>query len=143
MAIIRPFFNINVSYYFLGDDMGLLGKILGTDKAIDGVVSVAKSGMEIWDSNSFTAQERSQALLHLIKATSQKETSISRRILLWAIILKISLAMLIGAFWIQTGQPDKLALMIEMIEALKIGYAFAGAIGFYYLTHLVNGSGKK
>ena len=120
----------------------LPGKILGTDKAISGVVDIAKKGMDMWDMSNLTHQERLQAFQLLVKTTSSKETAISRRIIVWSLTGMIGLSLAVGIVWIQFGQDDKVAQLIALVEALKIAWAWGAGVTFYFLAHLTIG-GKK
>ena len=121
---------------------GLAGKILGTDKAVSGVMDIAKKGMDMWDMSSLTLQERLVAFKELVKATSSKETAISRRIIVWALTGMIALALVVGIVWIQFGQDEKVVQLIALIDYLKIAWAWGAGVTFYFLAHLTIG-GKK
>lgn len=123
--------------------MGWVGKLLGTDKAVEGIKNVAEHGMQIWDMSSMTAQERIIAFKETVKAMSSDATAISRRHLLWMIIGLNSWAFLVGIIWSALGWDDRVADLISLVEAFKLGWAFAGAVSFYFLTHIVNGKGSS
>jgi hypothetical protein len=122
--------------------MGLLSRLLGTDKAVEGIKNVAESGMNMWDMSTMTAQERIIAFKETVKAMSSEATALSRRHLLWMIIGLNSFAFFIGVMWVALGCDDRVVKLIELVEAFKLGWAFAGAVSFYYLTHIVNGKKK-
>ena len=123
--------------------MSIFGKLLGTDKAVEGIKNVAESGMKIWDMSTMTAQERIVAFKETVKAMSSDATAISRRHLLWMIIALNSFAFFLGVIWISLGWSDRVNSLIDLVEAFKLGWAFAGAVGFYFLTHIVNGAKSK
>ena len=118
------------------------GAFLGTDKAVSGVMDIAKKGMDMWDMSSLTLQERLVAFQQLVKATASKETAISRRIIVWALTGMIGLSLAVGIIWIQFGQDEKVAQLIALVEALKIAWAWGAGVTFYFLAHLTIG-GKK
>ena len=118
------------------------GAFLGTDKAVSGVMDIAKKGMDMWDMSSLTLQERLVAFRELVKATASKETAISRRIIVWALTGMIGLSLAVGIVWIQFGQDEKVAQLIALVEALKIAWAWGAGVTFYFLAHLTIG-GKK
>ena len=120
--------------------MSILGKFLGTDKAIEGVTKVTAQALTMWDNKDFTPQERIAAFESISKAMNSKETSISRRIIIWALTGIISLAFAIGVIWISFDADSNVKDMILLIQALKIDWAFAGGIAFYFLTHVTRGS---
>ena len=122
--------------------MSWFGKLLGTEQAIEHIGNVADKGMTMWDMSSFTPQERVAAFERLAKVTGGAETSISRRILLWALVIAINSCLAMGMIWVALGELDKVAQLIELVHALKLDWAFTGAVGFYYLTHIINGKKK-
>lgn len=122
--------------------MGILGRLLGSDQAIEQVGNIAQKGMTIWDMKEFTPQERVAAFERLAKVTSGAETSISRRILLWALVIAINTCLTIGIIWIGLGETGKVHDLIAFVDALKLDWAFSGAVGFYYLTHIITGRKK-
>jgi len=121
---------------------GLAGKVLGTDKAISGVVDIAKKGMDMWDMSKLTHQERLKAFVIALKATASKETAISRRIIMWSLTGMIAFCLLVGTIWIGLGETEKVAQLVELVDSLKIGWGWVTGLGFYYLAHLTIG-GKK
>ena len=123
--------------------MGWLGKLLGTEQAIDHIGNIADKGMTLWDMSNFTPQERVAAFERLAKVTSSKETAISRRVLLWALVIAINSCLALGSIWIGLDKLGKVANLIDLVQALKLDWAFAGAVSFYYLTHIINGKGNK
>lgn len=123
--------------------MSIFGKLLGTDKAVEGIKNVAEHGMKMWDYSTMTAQERIIAFKETVKAMSSDATAISRRHLLWMIIGLNSFAFFLGVIWIALGWADRVDSLIELVEVFKLGWAFVSAVGFYFLTHIVNGTRKK
>jgi len=105
------------------------------DKIADGVVSIARQGMTIWDASTFSPQEQLQSFKDLVKATMSAATAKSRRHLLWALIALITTAFFIGVYYIQTNQMTKLDYLINLVDKLYIGPGFIAAVSFYYLTH--------
>jgi hypothetical protein len=122
--------------------MGWLGKLLGSEQAIDHIGNVASKGMDIWDMSNFTPQERVAAFERLAKVTGSQETAISRRILLWALVIAINSCLSLGSIWVALGELDKVSNLIDLVHALKLDWAFVSAVSFYYLTHILNGKGK-
>lgn len=120
--------------------MGIISKLLGVDKAVDGVTKIASQALTMWDGKDFTAQERVAAFESIAKITSSKETSISRRVIIWALMGIITFAFIVGMIWISLDAQYMVDDMIELIQALKIDWAFSGGIAFYFLTHLTKGS---
>ena len=116
--------------------------LLGSSGAVKGVTDVANKGMEMWDNSNFTPQERVAAFERLAKVMGSKETALSRRILLWAILMLNGFSFIVGVIWMALGWGDKVDGLIALVEAFKLGWAFTAAVGFYYLAHIVNG-GKK
>jgi len=105
------------------------------DKIADGVVSIARQGMTIWDASTFSPQEQLQSFKDLVKATMSAATAKSRRHLLWALIALITLAFFVGIYYIETDQFNKLNVLINLVKELYIGPGFIAAVSFYYLTH--------
>lgn len=122
--------------------MSWIGKILGTEQAIEHIGNVADKGMKMWDMKDFTPQERVAAFERLAKVTGGAETSISRRILLWALVIAINSCLAMGMIWVALDDLDKVANLIDLVHALKLDWAFTGAVSFYYLTHIINGKKK-
>ena len=111
------------------------------EKAIDVIGDVAGKGMSMWDESDFTAQEKSKLFIDLLAATKSQATSISRRHLLWFIIAMTAITLLLALFYNQMGMAEQYAGLLEIIEVWKIGWAFAGAVSFYFLTQFT-GAGK-
>lgn len=122
--------------------MSILGRLLGSDQAIKQVGEVASRGMDMWDMSKFTPQEQVAAFERLAKVTSSSETSVSRRILLWSLVIAINTCLTIGIVWIAVDELDKVNSLIAFIGSLKLDWAFTGAVSFYYLTHIINGKKK-
>jgi len=122
--------------------MSIFSKILGTDKAISGVVDIGKKGMDMWDMSKFTPQEQVAAFERLAKVTGSRETAISRRIIIWVLTGIIALAFVIGSIWVGFGSLEKVDSLVDLIHALKVDWAFAAGIAFYFLTHVVGGIKK-
>jgi len=118
------------------------GAFLGTDKAVSGVMDIAKKGMDIWDMSKLTHQERLQAFVIAVKATASKETAISRRIIVWSLTAMISFCLVVGTIWIGLGSTEKVDQLVLLVEALKIGWGWGVSLTFYFLAHLTIG-GKK
>ncbi len=106
------------------------------DKIADGVVDIAKKGMTLWDKADFNPQEQVAAFKTLIEATASAATATSRRHLLWALSAFISVAFIIGLYYIETAQDIKLEKLLALVEQLYIGPGFVAAVGFYFLTHV-------
>jgi len=113
------------------------------DKIADGVVEIAKKGMTIWDASKFTPQEQLQSFKDLVIATMSAATARSRRHLLWALIVLISIAFFTGLYYNETGQTVKFDGVIDLVDRLYIGQGFVAAIAFYYLTHAFGQLSKK
>lgn len=118
------------------------GALLGTDKAVSGVVDIAKQGMDMWDMSNLTQQEKMVAFQLLVKTTASKETAISRRIIVWSLTAMIGFALVVGTIWISFGATERVGSLIELVEALKIAWAWGAGVTFYFLAHLTIG-GKK
>ncbi|MEE8289726.1 MAG: hypothetical protein V3R25_09980 [Nitrosomonadaceae bacterium] len=118
------------------------GALLGTDKAVSGVVDIAKQGMDMWDMSNLTQQEKLVAFRVLVKETASKETAISRRIIVWSLTAMIAFALVVGTIWISFGATERVDSLIELVEALKIAWAWGAGVTFYFLAHLTIG-GKK
>lgn len=123
--------------------MSFFSKLLGVDKAVEGVTHIASTGMSMWDMSKFTPQEQVAAFERLAKVTSSKETSISRRIIIWVLMGIIAYSFVLGTIWIAYDAPEKVTALIELVHALKIDWAFGGGIAFYFLTHVVSGVGRS
>ena len=119
--------------------MGWFGKS-SVDKAIDVVGGVAKTGMGIWDASNFTSQESAAHLLKMLEATKSQATSISRRHLLWFIMMLTGMSFTIAIIYNAMGWTIRLNGMMEIIKAWKIGWAWIAAVSFYYVTQF---SGNK
>ena len=117
--------------------MSIFSKLLGVDKAVEGISTIANKGMDILDASSFTPQERVAAFERLAKVMSSKETALSRRILLWAILGLNGLAFIVGMIWTAFGDTERVNDLIALVEAFKLGWAFTAAVGFYYLAHVI------
>jgi len=105
------------------------------DKIADGVISIARQGVSIWDASTFTPQDQLQSFKDLVKATMSAATAKSRRHLLWALIGLITLAFCVGLYYIESEQGLKLNALINLVDKLYIGPGFIAAVSFYYLTH--------
>ena len=104
------------------------------DKAIDVVGGVTSTGMAMWDSSDFTPQEKAAHQLKLLEATKSQGTSISRRDLLHVILVLTASSFLLAVIYNALGWHDKIDGLVRIMEAWKIGWAFVGAVSFYYLT---------
>tara|TARA_R110002020_G_scaffold456825_1_gene673517 strand:+ start:3155 stop:3529 length:375 start_codon:yes stop_codon:yes gene_type:complete len=112
------------------------------DAAVDVVKNVADTGMHIWDSKEFTGQERAGALLKFLEATKSQATSISRRHLLWFILLMNGVLAMLAVIYSAGGWTDQYNRVIDIVEVFKFGWAFVTAVGFYFAAHILNGKGK-
>ena len=104
------------------------------EKAIDVVGGVAKGGMNIWDNSDFTSKEKAAHMLKLLEATKSQGTSIRRGDLLHVILALTSFSFVLAIIYNALGWQDKIDGLIDIMEAWKIGWAFVGAVSFYYLT---------
>ena len=109
------------------------------EAATETVQNTVKVGMSMWDNKNFTAQETAATLLKLLEATKNQATSISRRHLLWAVIGMNSFTLIIAILYNSLGWTDRLEGLVQIMEVWKLGYAFAGAIAFYFLTQFTGG----
>ncbi len=115
--------------------MSFIGKLLGTDKAVEGIKNVAEAGVKMWDMSKFTPQEQVGAFTKLASITGDRETAISRRIIAWALMGIITFSFAVGLIWVSYDAFDKVDKMILLLEKLWIGQGFTAAIAFYFLTH--------
>lgn len=113
--------------------MGWFGKS-SIEKAVDIVGGVAKGGMTMWDNSDFTSQEKADHMLKLLEATKSQGTSISRRDLLWFIMVMTGLCLALALVYSALGWTDKVDSVIALMDTFKIGWAFVAAVSFYYLT---------
>ena len=119
--------------------MSFFGKLLGSDKAIDGINDIASTGMRMWDKSEFTAQEKTESLLKLIEASKSKETSISRRIMAWAILAVVIITFALCVSLLFHDQKEMVKSIVELVKVFWIGEAFVTSWGFYFLTHVLGG----
>lgn len=122
--------------------MSWLSKLVGADKAIEGVVTVATKGMDLLDMSKMTAQERIIAFKEIVKATSSGATAISRRHLLWAILGGNGLSLVVGLFWVALDDMTRLDNTIKLTQVVMGSPAMLACISFYLLTH-ITGAMKK
>ena len=113
--------------------MGWLGKS-SVDKAVDIVGGAVSKGMDIWDNADFTPADRADMFSRLAESMKSQATSISRRKLLKFIIAAMTLSFLLLVVYNQLGMKAQFDGVIAIVEELKIGWAFVGAVSFYYLT---------
>jgi hypothetical protein len=113
------------------------------DAAVDVVKKVADTGMHIWDNSDFTGQERAASLLEFLAATKSQATSISRRHLLWFILLMNGWFALLAASYSAMGMEAEYKAVLEIVDTFKFGWAFVTAVGFYFAAHILNGKGKS
>jgi hypothetical protein len=113
------------------------------DKAIDIVKESAATGMKMWDEKSFSPQEQIQSFQKLVELTKSTATSISRRYIAYSVIAMIAYCLIVGSIWIALGADDMVNNLIELVIALKIGWAFTSAVSFYFLTHVFGKLTKK
>lgn len=125
--------------------MGFFGKLLGTDKAVDIADKTISTGLTLIDNAFYTDEEKAANKQVMINAWMKahelisKETSpksISRRVVAWSIIGLFSLAFINGCIYISFEDYDRLDKLIEWVDRTKLGWAFCGVIGFYFLTHI-------
>jgi len=112
------------------------------DKIADGVIEIGKKGLDLWDVSKFTAQEQINAFTTLVGATKDAATAVSRRYLLWFLMVFIAIAFAIGVYYNHTQQVILLAGLIDLVKELYIGPGFVAAVSFYYLTHAFKSLGK-
>ena len=110
------------------------------EKAIEVVGSVADQGMNIWDNSNFTAQERGGLFIKLLAATKSQATSISRRHLLHFIQGMAGGTLVLALLYNHFGMTAQYDGLVGIVETWKIGYAFVGAVSFYYRTQFSGGS---
>lgn len=113
--------------------MGWFGKS-SIDKAVDIVGGAVSKGMDIWDDSSFSPEEKGKMFEKLANSMKSQATSISRRKLLKFIIGAMTLSFVMALGYNHFGMKAQYDGVLETVEALKIGWAFVGAVSFYYLT---------
>jgi hypothetical protein len=123
--------------------MGLFSWAKPVDKAIDIVGSVAKTGMDIWDNSTLTSQEKLEGFKDLLAATKSQATSISRRQLLWFVMGCNGFTILLAIMYNAMGMTERLDGLIVIMETWKMGWAFVGAVSFYFLTQVTLPGTKK
>ena len=123
--------------------MGIFSWAKPVDKALDIVGTVAKTGMEIWDNSNLTSQEKLEGFKDLLAATKSQATSISRRQLLWFVMGCNGFSFLLAIIYNALGWEARLDGLIEIVIAWKMGYAFVGAVSFYFLTQVTLPGSKK
>ena len=123
--------------------MGFFGKLLGTDKAIDRVGSIAEktiTGIGSWiDKRKFTDQERAEysvkgldmyIRINETLATENTIRSITRRYLALAII-GVFLMIIIFSIAIFRFDPEWSAFSLSTVKDTQLGLLVAG-VGFIY-----------
>lgn len=131
--------------------MGILGQLLGTDKAMDIADKTVSGGLTLLDNAFYTDEEKAahkEALINSwmkVQELINKESSpksISRRVIAWSIIALFSLSFVSGLIYISLEDYDRLDALKDWVEQSMLGWAFCGVIGFYFLTHLIQAKGK-
>jgi hypothetical protein len=126
--------------------MSFFGKLLGSDKALDVVDKGLNGGMRILDAAFYTDQEKAENKAQMTKVWIELQqligkesspTSISRRIIAWAVIGTSILTFCCGLILIGFDANDRLNILIEWTQAMKMDWAFVGVIGFYFGAHLM------
>ncbi len=104
------------------------------DKAIDVVGGAVDKGMSIWDNADFTPADKADMFAKLAEAMKSQATSISRRNLLKFIIATMTLSFVMLGVYNHFGMTEQFNGIIKIVDELKIGWSFVGAVSFYYLT---------
>lgn len=127
--------------------MGFFAKLLGTEKAVDAAADVVKTGVGMLDNAFFTDQEKQEGAKQAYQLWLKQQeligqqstpTAISRRIVAWGVLSLVWLAFLVcmGLVLLEAS-PDKMDQILDLVERMKVGWAFTGVIVFYFGTHLV------
>lgn len=126
--------------------MSLFGKLLGSDKALDIAKEGVKGSIELVDDAFFTDEERIVAKhnamrnwieLQRIIGQESSPTSLSRRVIAWAVIGPCVFTFLIGVLCILVGREDVLIPLSQWVIAMNMGWAFVTVIAFYFGAHIV------
>ena len=104
------------------------------DKAVGVIGDVANKGMSMWDKADFKDEEKSEMLLKLIEATKSQGTSLRRGRLLDFILVGMTSTLLLAGYYNHMGMTAEYDGLVKIIDTWKIGWAFVGAVSFYYLT---------
>lgn len=133
--------------------MGWFGKLLGTDKALDVIDTVAKGGLDLLDNAFYTDEEKAnirmkQANLwlkmHDTVAKQSAPTAISRRIIAWAVVGMAMFSLLVGTVLLFLKMDEMLVKFLDLVSTVGITTAFPLVIGFYFGPHIFSSmSGKK
>lgn len=131
---------------------GLFGSSKPAETVAQTIQETAKSGMSIIDNAFFTDQEKSAAsakmvdvYAQLMLSTTQESTGTAeaRRWFLQRIthyvFFAATVVMILQIAAIFTGNTlysDAAKVVVQTIKEFWIGEAFAGAVSFYYLTHV-------
>ncbi len=107
-----------------------------TDKALGIVDNVADKAMRIWDSSSFTPQDRAEMMEKLLTATKSQATSISRRHLLWFVMATTGSLLILAVIYGALGWDARLVTLLKIVEVFNISWAFVAAVSFYYVTQV-------
>ena len=67
------------------------------------------------------------------------EISSMAPISVWFLMIIITVAFFMGMLFISWDADYLVDSMMELIQGLKIDWAFAGAVAFYFLTHVTRG----
>lgn len=128
--------------------MSWFGKLLGTDKAMDTVNTVAKESFSIINNAFYTDQEKAESRnkaatvwLRAQEVVSKQSapTAISRRIIAWSVITLIGFFSFQGAIYIGFDDASRLKALIDFVKAMWIGEAFTTVMVFYFGAHILGG----
>lgn len=126
--------------------MSFWGKLIGTDKALNIADTAVKRGFSLIDKAFDTDQEKGErklALTNVWLKTQQligKEstpTAITRRVLAWGIFFLVVIIFLIGEYYIESNQSEKLEYLKGWVDTLWIGEAFMAAWTTYFMKHFM------
>ena len=132
--------------------MGWFSKLLGTDKALDTINTIAEGGISLADNAFYTDQEKADfrvkqgnmwLKMNEIVAKQSSPTSISRRVIAWAIIAMTVFSLFVGTCLILLGRTEMLNDFLALLDNIGLSMAFPLVMGFYFGPHIFSSFKSK
>lgn len=132
--------------------MSWFSKLLGTDKALDTINTIAEGGLDLADKAFYTDQEKAEfrmkkadMWLRMSEMVSKQSapTAISRRIIAWSVIGMVVFDLLVGTTLLLLDMHFILDKFLALNDTLGIDVAFPMVIGFYFGPHIFAAMGNK
>ena len=135
--------------------MSLFSLFKSSEKAMDTVTHVAKGGMEMFDEAFYTDQEKAAVNDKIFKNwlkgqelfnMQSSPTARSRRVIVWGVTFLVAYGVILSTMLIAfkgNNAMGQVMSIMDVYDAMKIGWAFVAAIGFYFGPHIVHAIGSK